>query len=186
VIEHSPFPSNRWAIPLPQVQSHQQIFHKEGCRCPTDSVFIPIPGASNYEGLRDEARWTHDSRHFANRIKEGIDEEFNRIFALAKAAETYCNFAQDYWKVFHYCNLPLNTARTQGGTKVGRLLHSQVYDAINLDSLRWILPGNFERVHVTARRLILPIVEHCIYRLGQLGRVVPPVLGAWGFPFDVC
>jgi hypothetical protein len=87
--------------------------------------------------------------------------------------------------VFHYCGLPLNTARTQGGTKVGRLLHPQVYDTINIDSLKWILPSNLERATVTAVCLILPIVEHCIYRLAQLGRVVPPVLGAWGFQFDV-
>jgi hypothetical protein len=25
-------------------------------------------------------------------IQEAVDEEFNRIFAKAKAAETYCNF----------------------------------------------------------------------------------------------
>jgi hypothetical protein len=87
--------------------------------------------------------------------------------------------------VFHYCGLPLNISRTQEGTHVGQLIHPQAYDAINLDSLRWILPSFFERATVVARRLIQPIVDHCICRLARLGVNLPPVLGAWAFPFDV-
>jgi hypothetical protein len=80
-----------------------------------------------------------------------VDEEFNRIFARAIAAENYCKFAQDFWRVFHYSNLPLNKERTQGGTKGGRLLHPEVYDAINIDSLRWIEPSNYDWVFQTAK-----------------------------------
>jgi hypothetical protein len=186
VIEHSPFPSNSWAIPLPLVHSHRQIFHKEGCRCPTDSVLISVPGLSDYDGLSFEAPWTNDSRQYADRIQESMDEEFYRIFARAKAAENYCKFAQDLWRVFHYCNLPLNKERTQVGTKVGRLLHPQVYNAINIDSLRWIEPGNYDRVYHTTKRQVNPIGEHCVYQLGHFGpEQVPPVLGVWGFPFDI-
>ena len=47
------------------------------------------------------------------------------------------------------------------------------------------MPSNFERATLVASRLIRPIVDHCIHRLGQLGVRVPPVLGEWGFPFDI-
>jgi hypothetical protein len=187
IIEHFLFPSSGWAIPAPLVhQSHRQIFHQEGCFCPTDSVFIPVPGPSDYQGRPDEAKWVEDSRFHANRIEECIDEEFNRIFAKAKASANYCEFAHSYWRVYNYCNLPCNRERTKGRTKIGRLLHPKLYDALNLDSLRWLEPGNYDRACKVAERLIYPIVDHCIFRTTQLGLsgVAPPTPGAWGFHFD--
>ncbi len=124
-------------------------------------------------------------RRYANQIQVAVDVEFNRIFASARAQGGYCSFAQGYYRVFHYCCLPLNHRRTLGGAQVGQLIHPQAYDTINIDSLRWILPSNFERATLVASRLIRPIVDHYIHGLGQLGVRVPPVLGEWGFPFDI-
>jgi hypothetical protein len=182
-IQGGPFPSYDWDLLLVSRTRRQQLFHKEGCRCTTE-VFVHHPGPSDFEGLENEARQVEDKRHYANQIQVAVDAEFNRIFALAKAQNGFCCFAQGYHQVYHYCRLSRNTARTQGGAQVGQLIYPQAYDAVNQDSLRWICPTNFERASIVASRLIKPIVDHCIHRLGQLGVRVPPVLGAWGFPFD--
>jgi hypothetical protein len=182
VIQGGPFPSVEWdLLPAPRIQRNQ-LFHKEGCLC-TTQVYIHHPGLSDFEGLEHEARQVEDKRHYANQIQVAVDAEFERIFALAKAQEGFCSFAQGYYRVYHYCCLSLNN-RTSGGANVGALIYSEAYDAVNRDSLRWVLPTNFERASIVASRLIKPIVDHCIHRLGQLGIRVPPVLGAWGYPFD--
>ena len=182
VIQGGPFPSREWdLLPAPRLQ-REQLFHKEGCACTTE-VYIKYPGLSDFEGLIHEARQVEDKRYYANQIQVAVDAEFKRIFALAEAQESFCNFAQGYHQVHHYCCLSLNR-RTSGGVNIGALIHPEAYDAVNQDSLRWLYPTNFERASILASRLIKPIVDHCIHRLGQLGIRVPPVLGAWGYPFD--
>jgi hypothetical protein len=183
VIQGGPFPSVEWdLLPAPRIQRNQ-LFHKEGCLC-TTQVYIHHPGLSDFEGLEHEARQVENKRHYANQIQVAVDAEFERIFALAKAQEGFCSFAQGYYRVYHYCRLSLNTNRTQGGDHVGALIYPEAYDAVNRDWLRWVVPTNFERASIVASRLIKPIVDHYIHRLGQLGVRVPPVLGAWGYPFD--
>ena len=183
VIQGGPFPSYGWDL-LPVSRTKKlQLFHKEGCRCTTE-VFVHHPGPSDFEGLENEARQVEDRRRYANQIQVAVDAEFKRTFALARAQEGYCVFAQGYYHVYHYCRLSLNTVRTQGGAHVGQLIHPQAYDAINQDSLRWIFPTNCERASIIASRLTRLIVEHCIHRLGQLQVRVPRVLGGWGYPFD--
>jgi hypothetical protein len=186
-IEHPPFPSFDWHLPVPpERQSYRQIFHQEGCSCPTDSVLIPVPGLSDFQGVYEEAEWVQDSRLHANRIQKCVDKEFNRIFTQAKAAELHCNSAKHFWRVYYYCNLPCNRERTQGGTKVGRLIHPEIYDALNHDFLKWLEPGNYDRPRLISARLIPVIVENCIYRTESLGAsgVAPPAVGAWGSPFN--
>jgi hypothetical protein len=183
VIQGGPFPSVSWdLLPVSRTQK-QLLFHQEGCSCTTE-VFVHHPGPSDFEGLEHEARQVENKRHYANQIQVAVDAEFNRAFALARVQEGYCVFAQGCHHVWHYCRLSCNTDRTEGGSHVGQLIHPQAYDSINLDSLRWIFPTNWDRAAIIATRLSRIIVDHCIHRLNQLRIRVPRVLGGWGVPFD--
>jgi hypothetical protein len=91
--------------------------------------------------------------------------------------------------VLHYCNLPGNAARTKNGTAVERLLQPVLYDVLNHDCLRWLYPGQIDRIRRSALRIVPVIIENCIFRARQHGRegiAVPPLLGgAWGFSFQL-
>jgi hypothetical protein len=193
LLESSPFSSSEdtgWDLPTtPTFPADRNIFHEEGCTCPTDSVLVPVPGYGDYQGRYDDQKWVDDSRQNAKRIQEFVDLEFNRLFDQARQAENHCPFAQQLWGVLHYCNLPCNVARTTNGRAVGRLLQPVLYDVLNHDCLRWLYPGQFDRICRSALRIIPVIIEKCILRArlhGSEGIAVPPLLGgAWGFGFQL-
>ncbi len=194
ILQNSPIsyhPRDGWSILTPPSNPLQRnIFHAEGCQCPTDSVLDPVPGLSDYQGKYEDREQVEDSRKWANRLQEQVDIEFNRFFEEARLNGNHCPWSQQLWRVFHYCNLPVNAERTKNGTAVGRLLQPAFYDVINHDCLRWLYPGQFDRIHRSALRITPIIIEHFIYRAryhhGEEGKAVPPLLGgAWGFSFQL-
>jgi hypothetical protein len=140
LLESSPFsssPEDGWDLPTPpRFPANRNIFHEEGCTCPTYSVLVLVPGYGDYQGRYDKQEWVDNSRQNANRIQECLDLEFNRPFHQARQAENHCPFAQKLWRVLHYCNLPCNAARTKKGEAVGRLLQPVLYDVLNHDCLK--------------------------------------------------
>jgi hypothetical protein len=113
-IEDSPSPGQAWELPVPPLsQRHRKIFHEEGCSSPKDSVFIAVPGRSDFQAVPEDGRLCPDSRLHANRIQECVDHEFNLLFAFAQGVGSHCKSSQELWRVFHYCNLPCNAERTR-------------------------------------------------------------------------
>jgi hypothetical protein len=181
-------PRDGWDISLPLTPLQRNLFHVEGCQCPTDSVFEPVPGLADYQGKYRDRYQVEDSRYYANRIQEQVGIEFNRLFAEASLVSTHCPRSQQLWRVFHYCNLPVNAARTKNGTAVGGLLQPALYDVLNHDCLRWFYPGHYDRFRQSALRIVPVIIENCIFRASfhHIGRAVSPLLGgAWGFSFQL-
>jgi hypothetical protein len=177
-------------LTLPRNPLQRNSFHAEGCHCPTDSVLEPVPGLEDYLGVYQDRQQVEDSRRWPNRIQEQVDIEFNRLFAEARHNGNHCPWSQQLWRVFHSCNLPVNAARTKNGTTVGRLLQPALYDVLNHDCLRWLYPGQFDRVCKSALRIVPVIIAYCVYRArfhhGEAGKAVPPLLGgAWGFSFQL-
>jgi hypothetical protein len=154
LLEASPFSGSAdsgWDLPTtPRNRADRTIFHEEGCTCPTDSVLDPVPRYSDYQGRYHDQQWVEDSRQNANRIQESVDLEFNRLFDQAREAENHCHLAQQLWSVLHYCNLPCKAAITKNGRAVGRLLQPELYVVLNHDCLRWLRPGQFDRIHKSA------------------------------------
>jgi hypothetical protein len=184
LLQDSPFEGSSWELPsTPRNLLDRKIFHEEGCSCPTGAIPIPIPGRSYFQGVERDRDECKDRRFNTNTIQVCVDQEFNRLFAQAREADTHCSAAQELWRVFHYCNLPCNAGRTRKGTSLGRLLHHVAYDAFNHDCLRWLRPGQSDRHHLSALRIIPVIIEQCIFKTRQHGPkgIAPPVPGTWGF-----
>jgi hypothetical protein len=153
-----------WDLPTTlRSPEERNIFHEEGCSCPSDSVLDPVPKFSDYHGRFDDRQLVEDARLHANRIQECVDQEFSRLFDQAREAESHCPSAQELWRVLHYCNLPCNAERTKNGRAVGRLRQPVLYDVLNHDCLRWLRPGKFDRYHKSALCIIPVIIENCIF-----------------------
>jgi hypothetical protein len=177
----------------PRSPAERKIFHIEGCSCPPvwkDKLLLAsstpqlyIPGRSDYQGVEVRRAWAEDRRFYANQILREVNQEFNRLFADAQVQSTHCSVSQELWTVFHYCNLPYNSSRTNHGRSVGELLHHAAYDALNHDCLRFFQPCVVNRGIRCALRIIPRIIEHCVFKSRHLGprgiaRLVP---GTWGF-----
>jgi hypothetical protein len=154
-------------LPLtPRHPLDRKVFHEEGCYCPTGAIPIPIPGRSDFQGLERDRDKCKDHRFNANKIQVCVDQQFNRLFAQAREADTHCSAAQELWRVFHYCNLPCNTVRTRKGIYVGRLLHRVAYEALNHDCLRWLRSCQSDRHHLLSRPSMVVAYSSDITKLG--------------------
>ncbi len=143
ILQNSPVshhPRDGWNISTPLLPRQRNIFHAEGCQCPVDSVFDPVWGLSDYQAKYEDRVWTTDSRLWANRLQKEVDLQFNQWFEEARLNGNHCPWSQQLWRIFHYCNLPVNAERTRNGTAVGGLLQPAFYDVINHDCLRWLYP----------------------------------------------
>jgi hypothetical protein len=176
---HSPFRNSPLILaPFPRYQEEREIFHREGCTCP---ISFPVPC------------FPDPSRRTENDIYEEVNKEFTRRFEAAKLVTTHCRESQALWQVLHYCrytekgiqnpHFP-HGSRTRGGRWVGQLLHHEVYAHLAHDTLRFIEPGTKGFFRQCALRIIPRIIEHCVYRSGQIGPGGParPQPGSWGYP----
>jgi hypothetical protein len=169
-----PFPSAPWELTVPPPhESFRTIFHGELCTSP--------PAHQSEFGVSD---WPQvDDSCYTDLIQICVDNEFDRLFALAEVNNTHCAASQVLWRVLHYCKLPCNTMRNKGGEAISHLLRQEAYHDINIDSLRWIRPSHFDRHLKIALRLVPVIIEQCIFKTKTHGLkgVAPPVPGSWGF-----
>jgi hypothetical protein len=161
-----PFPSVAWNLPYPPPHENfrTDLFHDE----------LPLSSIAACQMITTGSL----AQYHASIIQSCVDQEFKRLFVQAKAVDTYSAPARDLWRVLHYCNLPCNAVRTEKGEAISRLLRSETYDDISMDSLRWLAKNHFDRHHMSALRLIPVIIENCIFRSEVnhgLQGVAPPV-----------